>query len=42
VAVCAVTGMLLGNFSVSSPLVGVLSDIGAMVLLGIGMALIVA
>jgi hypothetical protein len=41
VASGAVAGMLLGNFSISSALVGVLSDLGAMSVLAVGMVLIV-
>ena len=41
-AIGAVAGMVLGNFSVGSPLAGALSDLGAMLVLGVGMVLIVA
>jgi hypothetical protein len=41
-AIAAVAGMLLGNFSFSTPLAGILFDLGAMLLLGVGMVLIVA
>jgi hypothetical protein len=42
VALGAVAGMVLGNFTASTPLVGVVSDLGAMTMLGLGMVLIVA
>ena len=41
-AIGAVAGMALGNFSVGSPLESVLSDLGAMLVLGIGIVLIAA
>lgn len=41
-AIGGVAAMVLGNFSVGSPLESVLSDLGAMLVLGIGMVLIVA
>lgn len=42
VALVAVVAMVLGNFTVSTPLAGILSDLGAMALLALGMVLIVA
>jgi hypothetical protein len=42
VAIGAVVFMVLGNFTASTPLSGVLSDLGAMAGLAFGMVLIVA
>jgi hypothetical protein len=38
----AVAGMILDNFTASAPLAAVISDLGAIFVLGLGMALIVA